>query len=156
MEYVNHPRYGNKPIVSEYNFANSEIDDAYWRYKSIEYFRETAIPADITKQVDALYPRRIYVDIKESCRSCSRSFIFYALEQQYWFEVLSFYIDSHCVRCIDCRRQEREFKDVRRTYCELISKQERTAAETDTLKGIAEQLFELGLIKDRSKVDKIR
>jgi hypothetical protein len=48
--YVNHPRFGNKPIPSDYKYSTEEIERAHWRYSSLEYFPETAIPANTDKQ----------------------------------------------------------------------------------------------------------
>lgn len=49
-KYVNHPRYGNEPITSHANILEGELLSSYWKYKTVKYFLETAIHADITKQ----------------------------------------------------------------------------------------------------------
>ncbi len=41
------------------------------------------------------------------CRTCARTFLFFAREQQYWYEDLHFYIDTDCVHCPTCRGSRR-------------------------------------------------
>ncbi|BAJ01629.1 zinc-ribbon domain-containing protein [Shewanella violacea] len=149
MDFVNHPRYGNKPVVSEYNFSSSEINSAHWRYQSVKYFPDT------DKQYYAVYPRTKYVDIEELCEVCKRPFIFYALEQKHWFEELGFYIDAHCTRCIDCRKKDQEIKQMKNSYYNLVLNKDRSPEETKTLKNVALELFQLGIIKDKTKIDRI-
>lgn len=153
--YVMHPRYGDRPIESEFKFTKDEIERAFWRYSSVKYFSNTAIPADISKQNYAVFPRKIYVDIEEHCEKCKRPFLFFALEQRHWFETLGFWIDAHCTRCVDCRRSDNEIKKMQRTYNSLIQKEGRTAAETAELKQCALELYMRGYIKDKGKIDNI-
>ena len=76
--YVNHPLYGSEPISSGNSYTKQEIDNAHWRYKSVRYYPETAIPAATAKQSYCVYPRQLYVDIAEQCVDCHRPFIFFA------------------------------------------------------------------------------
>lgn len=153
--YVNHPRYGNKPIISGCNYSRDEIEKSHWHYSSLKYFPETAIPANIEKQNDAIYPRSIYVDIEIKCELCHRLFIFFAKEQKHWFENLGFWIGAHCTRCIDCRRKDHEIKSFQMGYQELVNKKNRTKKETKRLKKFALELYQLGYIKDVNKINKI-
>lgn len=154
--YVPHPRYGVQPIVSGYLYSKEEIESAHWRYASLRYFAETAIPADITKQNYAVYPRKIYIDIEAHCSGCQREFIFFALEQKYWFEELKFWVDSHCIKCVNCRKSDFAIKQMQVNYSNLVSKIARTAEETQLAKTIGLALFELGYIKNINKVNRIR
>ncbi len=153
--YVMHPRYGDKPIASDFSFSKEEIKRAHWRYSSVKFFEKTAIPANIEKQEVADFPRKIYVDIEEQCDVCKRPFLFFALEQQYWFETLGFWIDSHCTRCMDCRLDDREIRRMQKRYQELVNKDGRTADETKELKQFALELYMRGYIKDKNKIDQI-
>ena len=103
--YVEHPRFGSHPVASGCNFTKEQIERAHWRYGSLKYFPETAIPANIEKQSYAIFPRSVYVDIEVQCANCHRFFIFFAKEQLYWFETLGFWVDAHCTTCIDCRKK---------------------------------------------------
>jgi hypothetical protein len=154
--FVNHPRYGNSPIPSKYKFTREQIERGHWRYSSVKYFPETAIPANIEKQNYAVFPRSIYVDIEDQCEACKRPFIFFAEEQKYWFEELGFWIDAHCNRCIDCRKKDQELRYLQVTYQELVEKPDRSPKETRKLRNIALELYQLGFIKDVGKVNKIR
>ncbi len=118
---MDHPRFGNKPIPSGFKYSRDKLDSAHWRYSTLTYFPETAIPADIEKQSFSIYPRSLYVDIEENCEVCKRPFKFFAKEQKYWFETLGFRIDAHCTRCVDCREQDHEIKAMQREYQSLVS-----------------------------------
>ncbi|WP_151173998.1 zinc-ribbon domain containing protein [Pseudoalteromonas ruthenica] len=154
-EYVDHPRYGDKPIYSGEKFTLEEILRAHWRYSEDSIFPETAIKADIEKQNYSIYPRPIYVDIQKKCESCGKWFLFFAKEQKYWYESLRFYIDADCVKCVNCRKKEQEVKHLMSKYEQLLTKSERSEAQTKDLKNIALELFQLGYIRNKNKVDKI-
>ena len=154
--FVEHPRYGNQPIPSKYKYSKDDINSCHWRYSNLNYFADTAIPADISKQNYSIFPRSIYVDIEEQCEKCKRPFIFFAKEQKYWYEDLGFWIDAHCTRCIDCRKKDQELKLLQNTFQELNTKDNRTNEETKKLKQAALELFQLGFIRDKIKVDKIK
>ena len=148
MNYVKHPRYGNKPIPSGESYSEEDVLSAHWSYSSLKIFKETAIKADISKQNYGLYPRKIYVDIEETCNICKRAFIFFAKEQMFWFEQLGFYVDAHCNQCPDCRRHSRNTKSLQKRYQLLVETENRTTKQNKLLKQIAMELFQLGYIKD--------
>lgn len=154
-QYVNHPRYGDKPIYSGADFPVSEIVRAHWQYDEESIFPETAILADTSVQNYSIYPIKIYVDIEKICRDCGRWFLFFAQEQKYWFESLKFYVDADCVKCIECRRKEQNVNNMMQDYEKLIKTESRTSEETSKLKYIALELFQLGYIKDKRKIDSI-
>ncbi len=95
------------------------------------------------------------MDLKKLCVKCNRWFLFYAEEQRYWFETLGFYIDADCTKCIDCRKKEQSIKVMQREYEVLKKNDERTVEETRKLKNIALELYQLGYIKNKSKIDEI-
>jgi hypothetical protein len=152
-EYVNHPRYGNQPMRSGFRATTDEILSGHWSYNKDSVFIESAIKADTSKQNYSIYPRVIYVDIEKKCIQCKRWFIFYAEEQRYWFEILGFYVDADCVKCIDCRKNEQSIKHMVLDYELLLNKENRTEEETGSLKHIALELFQLGYIRDKNKVN---
>ncbi|MBY0419822.1 MAG: zinc-ribbon domain-containing protein [Pararheinheimera sp.] len=150
--YVNHPRYGNSPIPSEYSFTDTEIRNGHWRYSSLKYFGNTAIPAVISKQNFAVSPRAIYVDIEEKCLVCGCLFLFFALEQKWWFEELQFWVDSHCTRCIHCRRADRETRAMQKRYQSLVQQRELTQEESEQLNLMRSGLYQRGYIRHLSKL----
>lgn len=151
--YVNHPRYGREPVPSNENISVDAIVCAHWRYSSLNYFPETAIAADISKQNYLVYPRSVYVDIEEVCVVCKRPFIFFAKEQRHWFENLGFWIGAHCTRCIECRKKDHEIRGMQKRYQELVSLQSRSSAENTELKTIARELYQLGYIRNPKKIE---
>lgn len=153
--YVSHPRYGNAPMHQQRRYTDDDIKNSYWYYKFVTFFRNSAISADISKQNYTTCPRRLYVDIEKSCLECGRAFIFYALEQRYWYEELKFYIDADCRTCIDCRNKEKKVKEKTIRYEELILMKNRTIREIKELKNIASELSEIGYLKNKSKLAQI-
>ncbi|MBB1384664.1 zinc-ribbon domain containing protein [Pseudoalteromonas sp. SG45-5] len=151
--YLDHPRYGNKPIVTNISMAVEAIERAHWHYSSLKYFPNTVILADIEKQNYAIYPRTLYVDIEVQCGACSRAFIFFAQEQQYWFEVLGFWVDSHCTHCFGCRKHARYILTLRKRYDMLANAANKTVSEKTEHKALAKTLYCLGIIKNINKVN---
>ncbi|MBH0057468.1 zinc-ribbon domain containing protein [Pseudoalteromonas sp. SWXJZ94C] len=151
--YLNHPRYGDKPIITNTPSTIEAIESAHWRYANLKYFSNTVILADIKKQNYAIYPRTLYVDIEEQCETCSKAFIFFAQEQQYWFEVLGFWVDSHCTHCFECRRHARYIRTIRKRYDILASLANKTSSEKTQHKELGNTLYSLGIIKNINKVN---
>ncbi|HDZ32629.1 MAG TPA: hypothetical protein ENH67_07055 [Pseudoalteromonas sp.] len=151
--YLNHPRYGDIPIITNTSSTIEAIENAHWRYSSLKYFPNTVILADIKKQNYAIYPRALYVDIEEKCGTCSKAFIFFAQEQQYWFEILGFWVDSHCTHCFECRKHARYILTLRKRYDMLTSLANKTSSEKTQRKELANTLYCLGIIKNINKVN---
>ncbi|WP_146406829.1 zinc-ribbon domain containing protein [Allorhodopirellula heiligendammensis] len=84
----------------------SEVRLGWWASPE-DRIPETAIEARPSQQIKATIPVTHYVDLKRRCRDCSRPFIFFAEEQQYWCETLHFYVGADCVRCTECRKEQR-------------------------------------------------
>jgi hypothetical protein len=57
--FVNHPRYGDKPISTGANLSVSEIVRAHWRYNEESIFPDTAILSDTSVQNYSMYPIEI-------------------------------------------------------------------------------------------------
>jgi len=154
--YVDHPRYGNEPIKSGFNFTKEEIDHSFWGYQWLNYFPYTAIPANIEKQNYSTYPRSLYVDIEASCEVCNRLFIFFAKEQQYWYEELGFYVDASCNRCTDCRKNDQKIRSMQLEYELLNANPNRSEKDNRQLKTITMELYQLGYIKHADKINRIK
>jgi len=119
-------------------------------------FPESAILADPSRQNYTVVPRKIYVDVKRSCRSCARSFIFFAKEQQYWYEELRFFVDSDCVRCPECRRAERTLRRRFDRYGQNIHANELDDDAFVTLVDDAVFLWEHSLLKKEQALYRLR
>lgn len=153
--YINHPKYGNKPMNNSGVYSHAKVLNSYWRYSHEKFFRKSAIPADISKQNHSGFPRRLYVDVEKVCIVCHSKFIFFAKEQQYWFEVLGFYIDADCTKCIECRKEEKKIKEKALRYEELIKNKNRNKGDIKDLKYVACDLYEIGYLKNKSKLAQI-
>lgn len=154
---VPHPRYGDAPRPSGIEIPEEKIRDGWWSYGREHIFPETVLVADPSKQNFAMYPREYYVDILRKCRKCSRPFIFFALEQRYWFETLQFYVDADCVLCPSCRRESQVIRRRLRRYSDMMSKSVKTRKELMFLvddgafllaQGVLRNLNNLGSLKN--------
>ncbi|MEM9045735.1 MAG: zinc-ribbon domain containing protein [Pseudomonadota bacterium] len=146
--YVDHPRYGNRPIISGERWTLEQIRQAYWGYRRQGViFPESAITADLSRQRYGYSPRRVYVDMEQVCRTCRRKFLFFALEQKFWFEVLGFFCDAQCHHCQDCRHERHLFERSIEEYGALLGQAHKTRKEWDRLEELGAALFEVGYIK---------
>lgn len=147
VRFVEHPRYGSQPIRSGERWTEAKIRHAYWRYNSERMiFPESAITADIARQCYGYSPRRVYVDCARVCRTCHRPFLFFALEQQFWFEVLKFFVDADCRHCQGCRYESQLFKRSVAEYDGLISQPEKIRADWGRLEELGDALFAEGYV----------
>ena len=130
-EFVTHPRYGQGPRITG---LNPETDHAghvflHWHSPKDSRVPNTAIPADLSRQSPATVPVTHYFDVMRHCRDCGKPFIFFAAEQQYWYEELGFGLDSDCGRCIVCRKKQQGIGLKRERYEELFHVPDRTAEQ---------------------------
>jgi hypothetical protein len=150
-DFVEHPRYGRQPrftgLDPESNFAGS----TFFHWNSPESCRipNTAIAADLDRQVPATVPVTHYFDVERKCRDCGRMFIFFAVEQQFWYEKLGFPLESDCVRCVQCRKRQRGVAEIRERYEDLFNRPDRTAEQDLTMAECSLELMEHGLFPPR-------
>jgi hypothetical protein len=177
--YVEHPRYGRYPRLTALNpNAYDPSVQLHWNAGNIHEIRRrtkqilgeslgflnelaamtpdvlpriagTAIPADLSKQNFRTIPVTHYFDIERVCRSCRRPFIFFAEEQVYWFEDLRFPLESDCVRCPACRKNERILAKSRSTYEKLATATARDRNDNLKMADCALTLVENGVFQNR-------
>jgi hypothetical protein len=156
LDLVPHPRYGTRIRPSAYAVDAATVQSSFWRYSSETIFPETAIPANLHKQSYATIPCRWYVDILKKCRDCRRKYIFYAVEQQHWYEVLGFTLDSDCVRCPVCRKTDQTLRRRFQRFSNAIGRADLTDGELATLLRDAVFVWDNGLLKKRDKLNRLR
>lgn len=90
--FVKHPRYGRQPRFTGLNPQTNFDSHTFLHWHSPQSCRidNTAIVADLDKQVAATVPVTHYYDVERQCRDCNQMFIFFAAEQKYWYEELQF------------------------------------------------------------------
>ena len=124
-DLVPHPRYGTKIRPGFRGVSEETLRRSYRDYKDAAIFPKSTIKANISEQnLGPMDSRPYYVDMLKKCRSCRRHFIFFAAEQQYWYETLKFYIDSECINCPECRQSIRRRKNDWECYSQLASRDE--------------------------------
>ena len=121
-QYVEHPRYGRRPRITGLNPETDYAGDVFlrWHLPTERRIPNTAIAANTSLQAPATIPVTHYFDVKKDCRDCGKPFIFFAEEQQYWYEELGFPLESDCVRCVPCRKTQQGTAAKRERYEELF------------------------------------
>ena len=150
--FVEHPRYGRSPNITGLNPHTDYGGDTFIHWHSPKECRipNSAIPADTTRQVSRTVPVTHYYDVKRNCRDCRRFFIFFAAEQKYWYETLGFGLESDCVRCVECRKNQQGIASQRARYEELSHVAERTIDETIEMAECCLSLIEASVFGGKS------
>lgn len=157
-EFVIHPRYGQGPRITGLNPENDlATGRVFLHWHSPEGVRipDTAIQADLSRQMPATVPVTHYFDAKRRCVDCGRPFIFFAAEQKYWYEELGFPLESDCVRCVGCRKKEQGLELKRLRYEEFFHEQERTSEQELEMVECALSLAEAGVFGKR-QLERVR
>lgn len=155
-DVVPHPRYGNTVVASGCTASADEVRNSFYGYRSETIFPESAIRAEITRQNFTVLPRGYYVDILKRCRTCHRPFIFFAREQQHWYEVLGFYIDADCVHCPECQRSNQELRRRFRRFSDSIRRTDIIDIELESLVEDAVFLWKAEVLKDEQRLRQLR
>lgn len=148
-DLVPHPRFGSRVVPSGLKIPCEEIRGSDWRYERETLFPESAIEADLSRQSPSVVPCRYYVDILKECRACGRPFLFFAREQQYWYEVLGFPLEADCLECPKCRRAHRQEQQRYQRYSATVNRNDLTDAELALLAEDAVELFSAGRVPEQ-------
>jgi hypothetical protein len=155
-DIVPHPRYGDAVVPSGHGMTEEQVRSSFWRYREATLFPVSAIPADIRRQNFSTMARGCYVDILKTCVDCERAFLFFAREQQHWYEVLGFYVDADCVRCPACRKSEQQLRRRFRRYSEASARKEVSDEALATLVEDAVFLWTAGILRDEQRLRRLR
>jgi hypothetical protein len=137
--------------------TRQQIQEASLEYRQDIIFPESAIMADYRRQNFSTLPRHYYyVDVLRECRACHRPFLFFAREQQYWYEVLRFYSDADCVECAECRRSDRTLRLRFKRYSENVTRTDLPDEELATLVSDAVFLWRAGLLRNEQLLRRLR
>lgn len=141
--FVPHPRFGREP---RFTSLRPEIDATNRMYPHWSpgdgIIPNTAIEANPDRQVSATVAVTHYYDLEQQCRDCKKKYIFFAIEQQHWYEELQFGLEAGCVRCVPCRKKQRGLAGRRQQYEELFHVSKRTAEQTVTMADCCLDLIE--------------
>ncbi len=157
-DLVPHPRFGATVSQSGHRVSHEEIVKSSWRHGGFlaTVFPESAMRADISRQKDSVIPLQYYVDRLVTCRECARPFLFFAREQQHWYEELGFTLDADCVRCPECRKARHRIRRRFQRFSDLIGKDDRSDAELSTLVEDAVFLSRAGILRDEQKLRRLK
>jgi len=149
--FVDHPRYGRCPHITGLNPETDFGGRVFLHWHSPKQCRipNTAIRADVSRQVPATVAVTHYFDVVRKCRDCGKSFIFFAQEQKHWYEELGFKLESDCVRCVPCRKRQQGIDQARERYEELFQIGERCAMQNLEMAQCCLTLLENGVFHQR-------
>ena len=153
-ELVPHPHYGRSPQLNGVPLKDAASFGLY-QYEPSWTFPTTRIVAIPSRQNYRELPRSDYFDVLRKCRDCSRWFVFFAKAQQYWFEDLQFFVDSACMRCAECRRQQRHRKEAQRRYAEMLAEPHHDAERMKQLLTDTLYLYKEGVLQRQHQLDKV-
>jgi hypothetical protein len=153
---VPHPRYGSEIVPS----GQAGVDDvipAPPAWSKDVTFPESAIPADVSKQnFTTMSHLHWYVDTLRDCRVCKRPFLFFAREQQYWYETLGFRVEATCNECVECRASLRTVGRRLKRYGELVGKRELNEEDLLALASDIAFLWTSGLVRNEQRLRRVR
>ena len=175
--FVEHPRFGRGPrftglepspaddgVNLHWNTTTPDEIAAQWKAATGEAWPygdlldrssrpsripNTAIAADLSRQTPATVSVTHYFDLERQCRDCRRPFIFFAEEQKYWYEELGFLLDSDCIRCVECRKQQQNIAQKRELYESLFHVQNKTVEQSIQMADACLALIEAGIFTVR-------
>lgn len=175
--FVEHPRFGRNPnftgldpspaddgvqlhrnatTVSEVAAQWKDAFGQEWQYADClnrtdrpKRIANTGVLADLSRQTPATVPVTHYFDLERQCRDFRRPFIFFAEEQRHWYEELGFGLDSDCVRCVDCRKQQQSIARKRELYDSLFHVPDKTIEQSIQMADACLAMIEAGIFTVR-------
>jgi len=153
---VPHPRYGTEIVPSGLVGEDDVIPGPPAWSKDVT-FPESAIPADVRKHnFTTMSHMHWYVDTLRDCRTCKRPFLFFAREQQHWYETLRLRVEVECIDCVECRASLRTMRRRLKRYGELVVERELTDENMLALASDATFLWTNGLLHDEQRLRRIK
>ncbi|MDB2685584.1 zinc-ribbon domain-containing protein [Mariniblastus sp.] len=156
-DIVEHPRYGKRVRPGRRDVSESVVRSSYRGYRNAMIYPESTINATVSEQnLGPMESRSFYVDILETCRDCQRPFLFFAVEQKYWYETLKFHIDAECTRCAECRKEIQHDRKVFAAFSRLVVQTTFTDEQLSILAENAIVLWRQGRIKNLHTLNRIK
>lgn len=153
VSVVPHPRYGSTPHCSGQVASSSELLDRHWSARRQIAFRRSAIRADNTFRG---YSKRLwYVGELHQCCDCGGLYIFFAVEQQYWYETLQFHAESRSERCPPCRAEIRASTARRKHYSSIVSRPDLDETQLVELASCAIEMLRRGELAPSQKLNEL-
>lgn len=126
-DYADHPRFGRYPQFTDLKLPA----DAYLGVgKEDHAIPNTVIAANRDRLKLGFAMPTHYLDQKRVCRDCGVKFIFFAAEQQFWYEELGLHYDVYPERCCMCRSARRATAKQHERFVELATRPELSPAES--------------------------
>jgi hypothetical protein len=154
-ELVPHPRFGVMPRFTDAAPREAARGLPRYRHTAATVIAGTAVLADLRRQARATMATPYYLDVLLTCRGCARPFIFYAVEQQHWYEELGFGLDAWTERCVPCGKVGQQRRARFHRYAEAIVQPSLDDAALAQLLDDAAALWREGRLKKRATLERL-
>lgn len=144
LHWINGPFYGERPPEHVWDWG-----DDTWTVPG------TAVVADPDAQREPTVPVTHYFDLDKRCVDCRRRFLFFAVEQKYWYQKLRLPLEANAIRCVPCRKAMQDAKAKQRRYMELVALDRRSPADSLEAAVAFLDLVDVGFFGDR-RLDRVR
>ena len=156
-DIVPHPRYGSRIRPGFRGVSEAQLRNSFRGYLDATIFPESTIRANTSEQNGGVMTvRPYYVDILKKCQTCERHFIFFAMEQQFWYETLKFYIDADCNDCCECRKTQQADRRRFKQYSELAAEANLTNDQLTTFVEISLELWNDGTLTNAQPLRRLK
>ena len=153
---VPHPRFGAMPrFTSAAVTGDLSRPLPHYRYTAATVIAGTVVCADLRRQVGATVATPYYLDVLLTCRGCRRPFIFFADEQQHWYEELGFSLDAWTEHCVPCRKLGQQRRVRFHRYADAIVQATLPDAALAQLLDDARALWVEGRLRKRATVERL-
>jgi hypothetical protein len=139
-----HPLFGDVPLLEKIYVAPNGQTYPYTVF-DLDYKPKIpfgAIRGNVQAQIFSPFtmPIYFYVDETITCVQCRNEFIFWAREQQYWYEVLKFGLRARAIRCPTCRKKNRTENTFETQLTQLHQEHKQSPQDPDVMIAIAETI----------------
>ncbi len=153
---VPHPRFGSHPHFTDVPVPTGTYGGGTpYRYEPTTIIEGTVVCATPARQLKATVPYAYYLDVLLTCRRCDRPFIFFALEQQHWYEELGFSLDAWTNHCSECRKLAQADRRRFHRYADAISQPTLDDAALAQLLGDALAMWQAGRLTKRGTLERL-
>ena len=151
-DLVVHPRYGRGPDPLR-GSLKEQVRFGLYQHEPAWTIPATRIAADPSRQNFSVVPQQFYLDVLKHCGECDRWYVFFAKEQQYWFEELRFFIDSRSRHCPACRKLRRQRQRQVQHYSRLASLDEHTLDDVQQFLRLTMELWNQEYLTRATQLD---
>jgi Probable zinc-ribbon domain len=155
IDWLDHPRYGKVRMLVRQVMREGRPDGAPISLFDLDF--EPELPRGALRGTPrncapfcnyCNSPKYFYQDQTLQCVQCDSEFVFSAVEQKHWFEVIKVHIRTRCLRCPSCRKRRKTEKALQRQLQEALdlcrAEPDNEALHIDVAKAMVENISTTG------------